>query len=135
MSKISDEKLKIFVPAIVTIIVALIALLPKCTKSSEVEPMLTATVIGSFIYQVQVQDQDTGEPIHRAMVTIMLGGDFAPVDDVTDVNGVAMVPIDESRAGKLGQVVVTASGYSRYDKKINLNQGDLPDIIQLVSSP
>ena len=91
----------------------------------------TGCVSKSFVYQVQVEDQDTGDLIHRASVTIMLGGDFAPVDGVTDVNGIAMVPIDESRARKLGKVVVTAPGYNKYDKLINLNKDDLPDTIQL----
>ena len=89
----------------------------------------------SFTYQVRVQDQDTGEAIEGADVTIAIGGDIAPVDDVTDLNGIAMIPIDSSRAGKLGRLTVTASGYDKYDKYVNLTGDALPNVVQLAPIP
>ncbi len=106
-------------------------MLVECTPTPTPTPATSGTV---FTYQVQVQDQITGNVISGANVTITIGGDIAPVDDVTDVKGIAMIPIDASRAGKPGRLSVTAPGYEKYDKYVNLTEGTLPEMIPLVKS-
>jgi hypothetical protein len=119
---------KLVIPIIVVIIGAIVGpiIVTRCTSP---------TVVESFTYQVQVQDQNTGEAIKGANVTITIGGDIAPVDDVSDTKGFAMIDIDSSRAGKRGRLIVTAPGYDRYEKSITLVEDALPNIVQLAPSP
>lgn len=106
-------------------------MLVECTPTPTPNPATSGT---SFTYQVQVQNQITGKVISGASVMITIGGDIAPVDDVTDLNGIAMITIDDSRAGKMGRLLVTAPGYDKYDKYVNLTEGTLPNVIPLVES-
>jgi hypothetical protein len=88
-----------------------------------------------FTYQVQVQDLETGETIKGAHVTIAVGGSIAPIDDVTDSGGLAIIPVDASRAGKLGRLTVKAPGYEETVRNINLTEDTLPKVVQLASAP
>ena len=123
------QKVKVVVPIVVVIISAIVGpiVVRRCTSPS--------TVTQSFTYQVQVQDQNTGEAIKGASVTITIGGDIAPVDDVSDTKGIAMIDIDSSRAGKRGRLIVTAPGYNRYEKSITLVEDASLNVILLTPVP
>ncbi len=127
---------KVWIPIIVAIIGAIIG--PIVVNKCQSPPMPTATPAPSntsFTYQVEVRDQNTGKAIEGAEVTITIGGDIAPVDDVTDAKGIAMILIDASRAGKTGRLIVTAPGYDKYDKYVNLIEDTLPNVVQLAPAP
>lgn len=127
---------KVWIPLVVVIIGAIVGpiIVNECQSPSTptATPALPNT---SFTYQVEVRDQNTGKAIEGAVVTITIGGDIAPVDDVTDAKGIAMISIDASRAGKTGRLIVTASGYDKYDKHVNLTEDALPNVVQLAHAP
>jgi len=89
----------------------------------------------AFSYQVQVLDSATEQAIQGAHVTIIVGGEIAPIDDYANSKGFVILSIDASRAGKLGKVSIKASGYEDYSDSINLNQDALPKTIKLEPSP
>ena len=84
----------------------------------------------SFDYQVRVQAKDTGRYIPNAKVTIEVSGQ-APLDGITDSNGLARIFIGSSHAGKPGLLIVEAAGYKRHTQNIDLTVGTLPDVVQL----
>jgi hypothetical protein len=88
----------------------------------------------SFIYQVRVQAQGTGEYIPNAEVRIEVG-ERAPLRSTTDTEGTAVISIDSSYAGQLGRLVVDAPGYKREEQFMNLTKGDLPAVVQLEPAP
>jgi hypothetical protein len=85
-------------------------------------------------YAVRVQAQDTGDYVERARVTIEISGK-APLDDITDTQGLARIHIPSSHAEHPGKLIVEASGYKRYEQHINLTPDALPDVVQLERSP
>ena len=120
---------KLWLPSVwwVPIIVALIGLIGVIITSKGIIPPIRDT---SFGYQVRVQAKDTGEYIPNAKVTIEVSGQ-APLDGITDSNGLARIFISSSRAGKPGRLIVEAAGYKRYMQNIDLTMGTLPDVVQL----
>ncbi|MCP4372393.1 MAG: hypothetical protein GY797_30450 [Deltaproteobacteria bacterium] len=96
-----------------------------------------ATVFGiyifsndSFSYLVRVQENGTGNYIANAKVTIEVA-EQAPLDEVTDVNGVTRIFLSRSYAGQPGRLLVEANGYELYRQEIDLTEGSLPDTIPL----
>jgi hypothetical protein len=124
---------KLWLPRVwwVPIIVALIGLIGVIITSIGVTPSPTDT---SFDYQVRVQERDTGEYILNAEVTIEVSGK-APLDGITDSNGLARIFISSSHAGKPGMLIVEATGYKRHTQNIDLTVGTLPDVVQLEPAP
>lgn len=112
-----------------SIVVALIALagilLPQMIGGST-EP----TPAASFDYLVRVQAKDTGEDVSNAEVTIEVGGQ-APLNTITDSNGIARIQIQGNYAGKPGVLLVEATGYERYRENMDLIKDALPDVVQL----
>jgi hypothetical protein len=88
----------------------------------------------SFDYLVRVQAKDTGENISNAQVTIEVGGQ-APLDTITDSNGVARISIRGDYAGKPGVLLIEATGYERYRENMDLIKDALPDVVQLERAP
>jgi len=89
---------------------------------------------GDFEYLVRVQARDTGDYVGGARVTVEIGGK-APLDDITDTQGLARIRIPSSYAKQPGKLVVEASGYRRYEQNINLVTDALPDVVQLEPAP
>jgi hypothetical protein len=126
---------KIWVPIIVALIGALGVItatvlgggLSKSASTPIPTPVLTQ---GPFSYQVQVQARDTGEFISDARVTVQVGGP-APLDGITDANGVARIFIGPLYEGQPGCLIVEAPGYQRYRQNIDLVKGTLPYVVQL----
>jgi len=85
-------------------------------------------------YYVRVQAEETGECVQGARVTIDVAGQ-APLDDITDVNGLARIFVPSSHANQPGVLRVEATGYERYVQQIDLTPGVLPDVVQLESAP
>jgi hypothetical protein len=88
---------------------------------------------GDFAYQVRVLDED-GTGIAMAEVTIMVDG-ITSLSDLTDNFGFTRIPIDASRVGQPGRLIVAKSGYQTYKKYIVLTQGIPPDEIRLERTP
>lgn len=86
-----------------------------------------------FTYQVRVEAIGTNETIPNATVTIEVGGQ-APLDNVTDSNGVARIFISATHAGKPARLIVEAEGYRRYRQEMDLVEEVLPDIVRLEPS-
>jgi hypothetical protein len=89
---------------------------------------------GDFEYLVRVQVRGTGDYVEGAGVTIEIGGE-APLDNITDTQGLARIRIPSSHAGQPGKLIVEASGYKRYEQNISLVRGALPDVVQLEPAP
>jgi len=85
---------------------------------------------GTFSYQVRVQEEGTSRSIAGAKVTIEVTGK-APLDEITDSNGLARIFIDASYVGEPGRLLVEAKGYESHRQEIDLREGDLPDTVQL----
>jgi hypothetical protein len=106
--------------------IIIIVLIGGCSPS-------TATPIGKvdqFTYQVRVQAADTRASISGAKVIIDVTGK-APVDDITDTNGLARVFVPSSLAGQPAVLIVEATGYAPYRQNIDLLEGTLPDLVLL----
>jgi hypothetical protein len=131
-SLIASISKKLWLPSVwwIPIVVALIGLLGVLITS---KGRILPTPDTSFGYQVRVQAKDTGRYIPDAKVTIEVSGQ-APLDDITDSNGLARISISSSRAGKPGRLIVEAAGYKRYMQNIDLTMGTLPDVVLLERS-
>lgn len=123
--------------AAATIIVAVIAgifavLQQQASSSPTLPPTTVATSQGNtnFDYSVRVQSNDTGLPVPNAKVTIEVIGQ-APLDEITDSNGIARFFIDTSRSGQPARLLIRATGLKLYNQNIDLRQGTLPDVVPL----
>lgn len=87
-----------------------------------------------FAYLVRVQVMDTGEYVLDVRVTIEVPGQ-APLNGITDANGLARIFIPSSHAGQPGRLIVEASRYERYWQSIDLTEDALPHVVQLEPSP
>jgi len=120
------------IAAVISVLIALIALGQSFIFPTD-EP--TSTLENTkFEYQVRVQARGTGENVSDAAVTIEVGGK-APLDGITDSNGLARISISVSHAGQPGILIVEAIGYKRYTQNIDLTKDVLPKIIQLELMP
>jgi hypothetical protein len=124
---------KLWLPRVwwVPIVVALIGLIGVIITTRGGIPSQTNT---SFDYQVRVQAKDTSEYIPNAKVTIEVSGQ-APLDGISDSNGLARIFISSSHAGKPGRLIVEAAGYKRHTQNIDLTVDTLPDVVQLEPAP
>jgi hypothetical protein len=109
-----------------TILTACLAMLISCGQPSAPTPLASS----SFSYQIRVQDKRTGEIIERAKVTINVSNQ-APLDTLTDSNGVARVFIDNTHAGQPGELRIEAANFKTYIQNIDIVAGALPDNVQL----
>ena len=87
-----------------------------------------------FAYLVRVQVRDTGEYVLDVRVTIEVSGQ-APLNGITDANGLARIFIPSSHAGQPGRLIVEASRYERYWQSIDLTEDALPHVVQLERKP
>jgi hypothetical protein len=55
----------------------------------------------------------------------------APLDAITDSNGIARIFVDSSHAGQPGFLIVEAKGYEKYAQNIDLIAYALPDVVVL----
>jgi len=85
-----------------------------------------------FAYQVQVRAKDTDEYVPGAEVMIAVGG-IAPLDGITDANGLAVVSIPSSHAEREAKLTVEATGFRRHTQYVTLNVNALPRVVQLES--
>ena len=99
-------------------------------KTLPVRPTAGAVSAITFDYSVRVQAGNTSLPIPNAKVTIEVIGQ-APLDEITDSNGIARLFIDTSHAGQPARLIVRASGYQEYTQNIDLRQDALPDVVPL----
>ncbi len=90
----------------------------------------TPTSASNFDYSVRVQKNDASSSIPNAKVTIEVIGQ-APLDEITDSNGIARFFIDTNRAGQPARLIIRAAGYRSYNQNIDLRQATLPDVIPL----
>jgi len=100
--------------------------------SSTSSPATATTSQGNtnFDYSVRVQASDTSLPIPNAKVTIEVIGQ-APLDEVTDSNGIARFFIDTSRSGQPARLIIRTAGFKLHIQNIDLRQGVLPDVVAL----
>jgi hypothetical protein len=122
----------IWVPIIVALIGALATITAVVLRNCDTAT--TPPTDTDFAYQVRVQSRDTDEAIPNAEVTIMVGGK-APLDDITDSNGLARIFIDSFYIGQPGELIVEARGYETHRQHIDLKKDALPDVVVLVPTP
>jgi hypothetical protein len=122
---------KVWVPIIVALIgaCALVIVAILSNRNAATPPPTDA-----FTYPVRVQARDTGAFILNAEVTIEVRGK-APLDDITDSNGLVRIDIPSSHAGQRGRLIVEATGYKRYTQEIDLKKDALPDVVMLDPAP
>jgi hypothetical protein len=97
-----------------------------CSPSTPTPPLIPT----QFSYQVRVQAKDTSEYIPNAKVTIEVSGQ-APLDSMTDSNGLARIFIGSSHVGRPGFLIVEVEGYEKYTQNIDLIGATLPDVVSL----
>ncbi len=114
---------------IVAIVIAVIGWVIS-PNSSPKDPTPTLPLTTTFTYQVRVEAKGSGDFIPNARVIIEVGGQ-APLDGITDSNGLARISVGSSYAGQPGRLLVEADGYNRYRQEIDIFEGSLPDTIQL----
>jgi hypothetical protein len=85
---------------------------------------------GDSNYLVKVVEKATDDCIQGARVIIEVPRE-PPLDETTDVNGIAVIAIDSSHAGQRGKLIVEAPGYKKYEQNITLVTDALPDVVQL----
>ena len=122
----------IWIPIIVALIGALATITAVVLRNCDTTTMPPTDT--NFAYQVRVQVRDTDEAIPNAEVTIMVSGK-APLDDITDSNGLARIFIDSFYVGQPGELIVEARGYETHRQHIDLKKDALPDIVVLVPTP
>jgi hypothetical protein len=83
-----------------------------------------------FDYLVRVEERTTGDYVQGAKVIIEVP-QGVPLDEITDVNGIAVIAVDSSYAQQRGKLIVATSGYKKYEQSINLVPAALPDVVQL----
>ena len=88
----------------------------------------------TFLYSVRVQQQEDAQPVPNATIILEVAGQ-APLDEITDSNGLARLFVEDSHAGKPGRLLITASGYETYRQEIDLTEDNLPETILLKSLP
>ena len=86
----------------------IVALAVGCVPSPLPAPTPT-----TFSYQVRVQLEDGGAYISNAKVTLEVSGQ-APLDSITDANGLARIFVGVSHVGKPGMLIVEATGYETF---------------------
>jgi len=59
----------------------------------------------------------------------------APLDDITDIYGLARIFIPSSYANCPGVLIVEAAGYEKHRQHIDLTMDALPDVVQLKPAP
>lgn len=83
-----------------------------------------------FDYLVRVVERTTGACVQGAKVIIEVP-QGVPLDEITDVHGIAVIAVDSSYAQRRGKLIVETSGYKKYEQSINLVPDALPDVVQL----
>ena len=83
----------------------------------------------SFDYLVRVLDS-AGATLPDVKVTIEVPG-RTPLDDFTDVNGLAVIPIPATYVDRTGKLIAEAAGFEIYRQNITLQADQLPDEIRL----
>lgn len=116
--------------AVVALLVAVLTLvIPASPSTDQNQPQDER-----FPYSVRIQREGTGQNIPNARVTIEVEG-LAPLDEVTDSNGIARFFVGRAYSGKPGRVLVEAIGYQAHRQEIDLAENDLPNTILLKLSP
>jgi hypothetical protein len=121
-----------WVPIIVAVI-SLVGILISI-QANTADKTLTPQPNTTFDYLLRVQTKDTGEPISNARVTIEVAGQ-APIDEITDSNGIARIFVNANYAGQPGRLIVEVVGYKLYRQEIDIREASLPDTIQLEQLP
>ena len=124
-SRLPDAGKAAVITGIFAVIVAFISVL---ADRIPIEP--TPTPQPPFAYQVRVRSASGGQAISDAEVTIEVPG-RAPLDDFTDVNGLAAIQIPVAYVDQASKLIIEAVGFDLYVRNITLQQGQLPVEIRL----
>ena len=81
-----------------------------------------------------MQDKESSEGISGAQVTLEVGGK-APLDGITDSNGLVRIFVSASHAGQPGRLIVEADEYIKHRQEIDITEGALPKDILLEPEP
>ncbi len=88
----------------------------------------------TFVYQVQVLSEATGQAIPQAGVILELAG-ASPLRQDADDDGVAAFVIDRSRAGQMANIIVEAPGQRIAKQTARLDSDALPERILVSPLP
>jgi hypothetical protein len=114
---------------------ALVAVLLSTSYSGvRCSPAPPTPTVGSFYYQVRVQDENIDAYVARARVTMEISGK-ALLDGITDTRGLARIHIPSSHANQPAKLQVEATGYEIYEQYIDLTEDALPKVVQLEQEP
>ena len=105
-------------------------LLPNSLTTPEFASTKTNASLPGFEYQIRVFEKDTGNGLANAVVRIEIAGQ-APLNVITDVNGIARIFINSSNNGQPARVIIEAPNYQRYTQNIDVRVDTLPLFVQL----
>ena len=120
-------KMKIRYSLLYSLWIGVIIVLNACNPPPQPPP-----TPGSFKFQVKVMDIE-GHEIQRARVELASDNNKVSVTKVTDSLGNAIIKIDESQAGEIGVLIVTADNYKPYFQYLDLEKNRLPAQVILES--
>jgi hypothetical protein len=93
-------------------------------------PWSQLTPTTSFVYDVNVENADTGAVIPNAQVTLRVVGQ-PPITSITDDNGFASLEVGSAYVGRSGELIIEADGFERRTQNVQLEQGALPNVVLL----
>jgi hypothetical protein len=93
-------------------------------------PAPTHATSESFDYFVKVKIMNAEVYLRNVKVIVELEG-RAPLDVLTDSNGIARIRIPSSYVGKPALLIAEEAGYGRYEQNIDLIEGALPHVLEL----
>jgi hypothetical protein len=87
-----------------------------------------------FRYQVRVRSAVSGKPISNVNVTLETVAGSSQ-DAYTDANGLVMFPLSSSLRGSAARLIIDSPGYERFVQNSTLQDGGLPEEVQLQAKP
>ena len=86
--------------------------------------------VPDLVYQIQIQDEQTGRPIKDAQILLEIEG-RAEAKKITDSNGRSIMVVDPSLSGEHARLIVESHAYNISSQDVTLTEKGVPTLILL----
>ena len=86
--------------------------------------------VPDLVYQIQIQDGQTGHPVQDAQILLELEG-RAEAKKITDSNGLSIIVVDSSLSGERARLIVESPTYNISSQEVTLTEKGVPALILL----